>query len=73
VRILRNLIFYIQIVDTLELLIFQMLIGQDHPLIGDLPQAFACFLEEILCKKKEKSRVWCHNLVQSQSIMYWRK
>jgi len=43
-----------------------MLIGQNHSLIGDLPQAFACSLEEILYCGKVKSRVYCHDLVQSQ-------
>ena len=44
---------------------FQMLIGEDHLLIGDLPHAFACSLEEILCHEKT-SRVWCHDLVWCQ-------
>jgi len=57
--------FYIRIVDTLELLIPQMLIGLDHPLISDLLKIFTCSLEKILYHEKVKSRVWCHDLVRS--------
>ena len=37
---------------TPGLVVFQMLIGQDHLLIDDLPQAFVCTLEKILCHGK---------------------
>ena len=34
--------FYIQIVNTSELLVFHMLIEPDCPLIGDLPHMLLC-------------------------------
>jgi len=34
--------FYIQIVNTSELLVFHMLIEPDYPLIGDLPHMLLC-------------------------------
>ena len=70
-RSLQKKGFYIRIVDILELLVFQTLIMQDHPLIGDLPEAFACFLEKILCHEKTRSRVWYRNLVRCQTIVQW--
>ena len=40
-------------------------------LIDGLPQAIERSLKEILCHEKARSRLWCHNLVQSQSIKRW--
>ena len=48
---------------TPDLLIFQMLIGHDHLLIGDITKTFVCSFEEILCPEKIGSKVWCHDLV----------
>jgi len=46
-----------------------MLIRHDHPLTSNLPPAFTSSLEEIMCHRKVRSKVWCHDLAWSQNIM----
>jgi len=42
---------------TVELLVFQMVIGHVYPLIDDLPQTIVLSLEKILYHKKVRRRV----------------
>jgi len=63
--------FYILIVDTPELLVSQMLIGQIPSLIDGISQAIVLSLNEILCHEKT-SRVWCLNWMWSQNIVQWQ-
>jgi len=52
--------------DTLKLLVSQILIVQDHSLTSNLPHAFVFFLKEILCHKKSKNSVVSRSSMESE-------
>ena len=52
--------------DTSELLVSHMQIGEVYPLIGDLPQNITFSLEKILCHENKRQSVVSRSSVKSE-------